>query len=101
METWKALLSQSVLIFMNHCSANAHLLFGFDKAPVSHRDCRLRSFPFSTRKATFEELQRCYEGVIRVRSGSACSASSESGSENETVCSESDSGSSQGGSGSE
>lgn len=63
---WKAHLSNSNLIFIRAPGASRKTLF-YDGGPLDAQDERIRSFPFTTRRPTFGELQRCFKELTTVQ----------------------------------
>lgn len=66
---WKDLISNSQLIFVRATgSSNRRTLFGpYDGQILHHNDPRNRGFPFSTRRATQDELMRAFVELTRVK----------------------------------
>jgi hypothetical protein len=60
MRTWKDYLQNCQLIFTRLPSTNRSTLF-FDDQLLKSEDQRLRSIPFTTRRATFQETTRCLD----------------------------------------
>ncbi|KAI9016929.1 hypothetical protein BC832DRAFT_588221 [Gaertneriomyces semiglobifer] len=65
--SWKDYIDKSDLIFVRAPGASRKTLF-FDDG-IDQQDERVRSFPFTTRRPTFGELQRCFAelSTLRVR----------------------------------
>ncbi|CAG8587251.1 8732_t:CDS:10 [Diversispora eburnea] len=57
---WKSMIDQSKLVFIHAPSYNKKMIYNYDGAVLKKDDPRIRSFPFSTRRATFNELKRCF-----------------------------------------
>ncbi|CZT24954.1 related to Found in Mitochondrial Proteome [Ramularia collo-cygni] len=66
---WKDLIDSAELIFIRATgSTNRRTLFGpYDDQVLSHKDTRLRGFPFNTRRATQSELMRAFVELTRVK----------------------------------
>lgn len=66
---WKALLDTSELLFIRATgSTNRRTLFGpYEGQVLQHNDTRLRGFPFSTRRATQNELMRSFIELTRLK----------------------------------
>ncbi|KAF4811930.1 VMS1-like protein [Colletotrichum siamense] len=66
---WKGLLDTSELLFIRATGAtNRRTLFGpYDGQVLKHNDTRLRGFPFSTRRATQNELMRSFIELTRLK----------------------------------
>ncbi|KAF4124532.1 C2H2 finger and ankyrin domain protein [Geosmithia morbida] len=66
---WKGLIDTSELLFVRATgSTNRRTLFGpYDGQVLRHNDSRLRSFPFSTRRATQNELMRSFIELTRLK----------------------------------
>lgn len=66
---WKELIDSSELIFVRATgSQNRHTLFGpYEGQVMTSRDPRLRGFPFSTRRATQNELIRAFQELTRAK----------------------------------
>lgn len=69
LQEWKTLIDSAELIFMRATgSTNRRTLFGpYDDQVLSHKDARLRGFPFNTRRATQSELMRAFVELTRVK----------------------------------
>lgn len=69
LQDWKALLDTSELLFIRATgTTNRRTLFGpYDGQVLKHNDTRLRGFPFSTRRATQNELMRSFIQLTRLR----------------------------------
>ncbi|KAJ3057457.1 hypothetical protein HK097_006385 [Rhizophlyctis rosea] len=64
---WKDYVKQSRLLFVRATGFNRASIF-FDTSPVPPTsDERVRSFPFTTRRPTFSELERCFKELSTVR----------------------------------
>ncbi|KAJ6444051.1 ankyrin repeat and zinc finger domain containing protein 1 [Purpureocillium lavendulum] len=66
---WKALLDTSELLFIRATgSTNRRTLFGpYEGQVLQHNDTRIRGFPFSTRRATQNELMRSFIELTRLK----------------------------------
>lgn len=66
---WRSMIDSAELLFIRATgSANRRTLFGpYDGQVLSTRDERLRSFPFSTRRATQAELLRAFQELTRLK----------------------------------
>lgn len=66
---WKGLIDSAELIFVRATgSQNRHTLFGpYEGQVMTSRDKRIRGFPFSTRRATQNELIRAFQEVTRAK----------------------------------
>ncbi|EFZ01178.1 ankyrin repeat and zinc finger domain containing protein 1 [Metarhizium robertsii ARSEF 23] len=66
---WKALLDTSELLFIRATGVtNRRTLFGpYEGQVLKHNDTRLRGFPFSTRRATQNELMRSFIELTRLK----------------------------------
>ena len=63
---WKTYLDTADLLFIRATgSANRATLF--NDTPLAKNDTRIRSFPFSTRRATQSELLRCFAELTRLK----------------------------------
>ncbi|OBR08881.1 ankyrin repeat and zinc finger domain-containing protein [Colletotrichum higginsianum IMI 349063] len=69
LQDWKGLLDTSELLFIRATGAtNRRTLFGpYDGQVLTHNDTRLRGFPFSTRRATQNELMRSFIELTRLK----------------------------------
>ncbi|KAM0283490.1 hypothetical protein ACHAQH_002441 [Verticillium albo-atrum] len=69
LQDWKGLLDTSELLFIRATgSTNRRTLFGpYDGQVLRHNDSRLRGFPFSTRRATQNELMRSFIELTRLK----------------------------------
>ncbi|KJZ75722.1 hypothetical protein HIM_04879 [Hirsutella minnesotensis 3608] len=69
LQDWKALLDTSDLLFIRATGAtNRRTLFGpYEGQVLQHNDTRLRGFPFSTRRATQNELMRSFIELTRLK----------------------------------
>uniref|UniRef100_A0A8H7NK09 VLRF1 domain-containing protein n=1 Tax=Bionectria ochroleuca TaxID=29856 RepID=A0A8H7NK09_BIOOC len=69
LEDWKGLLDTADLLFVRATGAtNRRTLFGpYDGQVLRHNDTRLRGFPFSTRRATQNELMRSFIELTRLK----------------------------------
>lgn len=69
LQDWKGLLDTSELLFIRATgSTNRRTLFGpYDGQVLRHNDTRLRGFPFSTRRATQNELMRSFIELTRLK----------------------------------
>jgi len=66
---WKSMIDSAELIFIRATgSQNRHTLFGpYDGQVLTSKDRRLRGFPFSTRRATQNELIRAFQELTRAK----------------------------------
>ncbi|UNI24274.1 hypothetical protein JDV02_010034 [Purpureocillium takamizusanense] len=66
---WKALLDTSELLFVRATgTTNRRTLFGpYEGQVLQHNDTRIRGFPFSTRRATQNELMRSFIELTRLK----------------------------------
>lgn len=66
---WKALLDTSELLFIRATgTTNRRTLFGpYEGQVIQHNDTRIRGFPFSTRRATQNELMRSFIELTRLK----------------------------------
>ncbi|KAG5949935.1 hypothetical protein E4U53_005634 [Claviceps sorghi] len=66
---WKTLLDTSQLLFIRATGkTNRRTLFGpYEGQVLTHNDTRLRGFPFSTRRATQNELMRSFIELTRLK----------------------------------
>ncbi|MBN8143073.1 hypothetical protein J0J23_22480, partial [Vibrio vulnificus] len=66
---WKPLIDKSELIFVRATgSTNRNTLFGeYEGRVMRHNDPRIRGYPFSTRRATQNELMRAFVELTRVK----------------------------------
>lgn len=69
LQDWKGLLDTAELLFVRATgSTNRRTLFGpYDGQVLRHNDSRLRGFPFSTRRATQNELMRAFIELTRLK----------------------------------
>lgn len=69
LKDWKGLIDTSELLFIRATgSTNRRTLFGpYDGQVLTHNDTRLRGFPFSTRRATQNELMRSFIELTRLK----------------------------------
>jgi Bacteroidetes VLRF1 release factor len=63
---WKALINTSSLVFLRATGQNRNTVY-FDGAILNAQDDRIRKFPFSTKRPTFAELQRCFAELTTVK----------------------------------
>ncbi|KAK4502862.1 hypothetical protein PRZ48_006288 [Zasmidium cellare] len=66
---WKDLIDSAELLFIRATgSTNRRTLFGpYEGQVLSHKDERLRGFPFNTRRATQSELMRAFVELTRMK----------------------------------
>lgn len=66
---WKPMIDAAELIFVRATgSQNRNILFGeYEGRVITSRDPRVRGFPFSTRRATQNELLRAFQELTRVK----------------------------------
>ncbi|KAF5000833.1 hypothetical protein FGRMN_1441 [Fusarium graminum] len=69
LQDWKALIDTSELLFVRATGmTNRRTLYGpYDGQVLKHDDTRLRGFPFSTRRATQNELMRSFIELTRLK----------------------------------
>jgi len=69
LQEWKGLLDTSDLLFIRATgSTNRRTLFGpYDGQVLRHNDPRIRGYPFSTRRATQNELMRAFIELTRLK----------------------------------
>ncbi|CDK26436.1 unnamed protein product [Kuraishia capsulata CBS 1993] len=61
MVSWKAYLDKCTSIFIRANGPTARgIIVGYDGSPIKNKDPRLRSFPFTTKRATTSELKRAW-----------------------------------------
>ncbi|KAF4634308.1 hypothetical protein G7Y89_g3800 [Cudoniella acicularis] len=69
LQDWKGMIDTSELLFIRATgNTNRRTLFGpYDSQVLRQNDPRIRGFPFSTRRATQNELMRSYVELTRVK----------------------------------
>lgn len=69
LKDWKSMIDTAQLIFVRATgNTNRKTLFGsYEGQVLRNNDPRLRSFPFTTRRATQTELMRCFKELTRVK----------------------------------
>jgi hypothetical protein len=69
LKDWKTMIDTAQLIFVRATgNTNRKTLFGsYEGQVLRNNDPRLRSFPFTTRRATQTELMRCFKELTRVK----------------------------------
>ncbi|CAG8445913.1 5435_t:CDS:2 [Dentiscutata heterogama] len=67
LEQWRPLIDQSEFIFVHAPGMNKNIILHYDGAILRKDDPRIRSIPFSTRRAKFNELKRCFIEFITVK----------------------------------
>ncbi|KAF5970192.1 mitochondrial proteome protein [Fusarium bulbicola] len=69
LQDWKALIDTSELLFIRATGmTNRRTLFGpYEGQVLKHNDTRIRGFPFSTRRATQNELMRSFIELTRLK----------------------------------
>jgi hypothetical protein len=69
LQEWKALIDTSELLFVRATGmTNRRTLYGpYEGQVLKHNDTRLRTFPFSTRRATQNELMRSFIELTRLK----------------------------------
>lgn len=69
LQEWKGLIDTSDLLFIRATGAtNRRTLFGpYEDQVMRANDPRIRGFPFSTRRATQNELMRCFIELTRLK----------------------------------
>jgi len=65
-ETWKDSLKECQLIFYRATSSNKNALFSDRNKILNKNDPRLRTIPFPTKRATFNEVKRVHEMLSKV-----------------------------------
>ncbi|XP_021933407.1 ankyrin repeat and zinc finger domain-containing protein 1-like isoform X2 [Zootermopsis nevadensis] len=60
MQSWSSYLGACGLILYHAVGHNRNVLFGGKNPPLNKSDCRLRTIPFATRRATFSEVKRVH-----------------------------------------
>ncbi|OLL21740.1 VMS1 protein [Neolecta irregularis DAH-3] len=67
LSSWEIMIRKTQLIFVRASGKlNKSILFNYERAVLHGDDTRLRTFPFTTRRATASELKRCYNELTRV-----------------------------------
>ncbi|CAJ0625455.1 14392_t:CDS:2 [Entrophospora sp. SA101] len=66
-EEWRLMIDQSELIFMHAPGRNKKIIYGYENAVLKKDDPRISTFPFSTRRPTFKELERSFNELITVK----------------------------------
>ncbi|KAK2850366.1 hypothetical protein Q7C36_009149 [Tachysurus vachellii] len=61
LKIWAEYLTQADAIFLRTPKYNRSVFFGGHKAPLAKKDSRIRSIPFATRRATFNEIKRVHD----------------------------------------
>ncbi|TPX47436.1 hypothetical protein SeMB42_g03324 [Synchytrium endobioticum] len=80
MVSWKDQIQKSSLIFLR-ASQSSRKAFLADSAVLKSNDDRIRGYPFTTRRATYTELQRAYRELTAIRTGDAtCSTTQDNNS---------------------
>ncbi|EAW17992.1 putative C2H2 finger and ankyrin domain protein [Aspergillus fischeri NRRL 181] len=66
---WKEMIDSAQLLFIRATgNTNRKILFGqYEGQFLNQNDPRIRGFPFSTRRATQDELMRCFKELTRVK----------------------------------
>ncbi|KAL4967526.1 putative C2H2 finger and ankyrin domain protein [Aspergillus stella-maris] len=69
LQDWRQQINEAQLLFVRAAgSTNRRILFGqHEGQALKQNDPRLRGFPFSTRRATQNELMRCFKELTRVK----------------------------------
>lgn len=69
LQGWKALIDTSELLFVRATGmTNRRTLYGpYDGQVLKHNDTRLRAFPFTTKRATQNELMRSFIELTRLK----------------------------------
>ncbi|KTW25970.1 hypothetical protein T552_03244 [Pneumocystis carinii B80] len=66
--SWKHALDESELIFVRASGKLSHkILFGYENSVLSMTDKRLKKIPFTTRRATRNELIRCFNELTMAK----------------------------------
>lgn len=61
LQSWKEHIDAAEHIFIRaNGVASRKILVGYDSAPISSTDCRLQSFPFTTKRATLAEVKNAW-----------------------------------------
>ncbi|CAH7675975.1 hypothetical protein BY996DRAFT_7285665 [Phakopsora pachyrhizi] len=68
LESWSDLMRSSELIFIRSSKSNSKIIFDCKALDLSRNDPRLRSLPFLTKRPTFNELKRCFNELVKVKS---------------------------------
>jgi len=64
LQSWKKELDQCESIFIRaNGSSNRNIIVGYENAVLQNNDERIRSFPFTTKRATTSELKRAWIGL--------------------------------------
>lgn len=66
LKEWREPIKASKLIFVRATGSNRNTVF-FDDAILKSQDERIRSFPFTTKRPTFSELERCFSELVTVK----------------------------------
>ncbi|ODV91665.1 hypothetical protein CANCADRAFT_15536, partial [Tortispora caseinolytica NRRL Y-17796] len=62
LESWRAYIQSAQNIYIRAAGAsNRKILIGYENAPIPNKDAKVRSVPFSTRRATMPEITRVWE----------------------------------------
>uniref|UniRef100_A0A8C2C165 Ankyrin repeat and zinc finger domain-containing protein 1-like n=1 Tax=Cyprinus carpio TaxID=7962 RepID=A0A8C2C165_CYPCA len=61
LESWAEYLKEASAIFLRAPSYNKTIFFGGRRGPLDKKDQRVRVLPFTTRRATFSEIQRVFD----------------------------------------
>ena len=69
LKEWKSMIDSSELVFVRASGQGSRTtLFGpYEEQVLTHKDDRLRGFPFNTRRATQAELMRAFVELTRVK----------------------------------
>jgi hypothetical protein len=65
LKDWKDSIKSSSLVFVRATGANRNTIF-FDDTILDPHDDRIRGFPFSTKRPTFAEIDRCFHELATV-----------------------------------
>lgn len=66
--SWRDYIGSAESIFIRAAGRqNRAILMNYEAAPISSKDTRLKTFPFTTRRPTAQELKRAWVEVTRVR----------------------------------
>ncbi|RCK55103.1 Protein VMS1 [Candida viswanathii] len=67
LQEWKHHLDECTSIYIRaNGASNRKILVGYEGAPIENKDDRLRSFPFTTKRATTHELKRAWVELMHL-----------------------------------
>lgn len=66
LEKWAEHLRVASAVYVRAPSYNKTIFFSGRAAPLDRKDARIRTVPFPTRRATFQEVQRVHEVLSAV-----------------------------------